>query len=314
MENAVELRHLRYFVAVAEERNLSRAALRLHVSQPPLTRQMRQLEELVRARLFERTSRGVQLTQAGMLFLDDARNILDMAERAAERAHSAHVGQIGRLDVAVFGSVMFDRLPRLLAAFRNAHPGVELVFHTMNKGDQIEALRQGRIHAGFSRLTSDHPEMGCATLQHERLLVALPEDHALVARRQVRVRDLDGVPIVLFASGPRPNFTDVVFSLFEREGMRPTLGQAVEDTVTGISLVAAGFGACLVPESASYVKVPGVTFRPLSPSSSRLLDVNCVYRLSDRSPVTLAFVRMVREFGKREPQAGASARGAADPG
>ncbi|WP_374668555.1 LysR family transcriptional regulator [Ramlibacter sp.] len=295
----MELRQLRYFVAVAEAKNLSRAAERLHLSQPPLTRQIRQLEIDVGARLFERTSRGVELTEAGRLFLDDARNILDLVPRAAARARSAHAGQIGRLDVAVFGSVMFGRLPQLLAAFRAAHPGVELVFHTMNKGDQIQALRQGRIHAGFSRLTSSYPDMASETLQHERLLVALPEGHALLQRKQLRVQHLADCPLVLFASGPRPNFTDVVFSLFERVGLRPTLSQTVEDAVTGIALVAAGFGACLVPASAAYVQVPGVAYRPLAQASSKLLDVNCIYRRADGSAVTAAFVRMVREFGRQ---------------
>jgi len=295
----VELRQLRYFVAVAEEQNLSRAAVRLHLSQPPLTRQIRQLENDLGARLFERNSRGVELTEAGSLFLNDARNILDMISRAADRARSAHEGQIGRLDVAVFGSVMFGRLPRLLAKFRSAHPGVELVVHTMNKGDQIEALRQGRIHAGFSRLTSSYPDMASEMLQHERLLVALPEGHELSNRKQLRVKDLADCPLVLFASGPRPNFTDVVFSLFERVGLRPTMGQTVEDAVTGVALVAAGFGVCLVPESASYVQMPGVEFRPLTQASNRLLDVNCIYRRADRSAVMAEFVRMVREFGKQ---------------
>ncbi len=298
----MELRQLRYFVAVAEEQNLSRAAVRLNLSQPPLTRQIRQLEGELGARLFERNPRGVELTPAGRLFLDDARNILDLAKRAAERAHSAHEGQIGRFDVAVFGSVMFGRLPALLARFRATHPGVELVFHTMNKGDQIEALRQGRIHAGFSRLTSNYPDISTETLQHERLLVALPENHALLARKKLELKHLADCPLVLFASGPRPNFTDLVFSLFERMDLRPTIGQTVEDAVTGVALVAAGFGACLVPESASYVKLPGVVFRPIGHASNRLLDVNCIFRRGDKSPVTAAFLRAIRDSRSRSDE------------
>lgn len=296
----MELRQLRYFIAVAQERNLSRAAVRLNLSQPPLTRQMHQLEADLGVRLFDRNSRGVALTEAGRLFLDDARNILDMMARAAARARSAQEGQIGRLEVAVFGSVMFDRLPRLLAKFRATHPGVELVFHTMSKGEQIEALRQGRIHAGFSRLTSSHPDIASEMLQHERMMVVLPQGHPLVKPRSLRVKDLADCPLVLFASGPRPNFIDAVYALFDRAGVRPTVGQTVEDAVTGVALVAAGFGICLVPESASYVRVPGVEFRALSDASHRLLDVNCIYRRADDSPVTAAFVRMVRDFGREQ--------------
>lgn len=292
----MDLKQLKYFIAVAEEQNVSRAAQRLHLSQPPLTRQIHQLEKTVGARLFERSSKGVVMTDAGRLFLADARQVLEMVARTAERARSAGQGQVGRLDVAVFGSVMFDTVPQLLVRFRATHPRVDVVLHTMNKGDQIEALRQHRIAVGFSRLASDFPDMATVTVKSERLMIALHSGHALARRRHVGFGDLAECPLVLFASGPRPNFIDVVFSLYQQAGVRPLVSQTVEDSVTGVALVAAGFGVCLVPESVTHVKLPGVVFVPMSKVPPGVVDLNCVYRRDDPSPVTRAFVATLREF------------------
>lgn len=294
--NGMDLKQLRYFIAVAEEHNLSRAAQRLNLSQPPLTRQIRALEKAVGAQLFERSSKGVDLTEAGQLFLVDARNILAMVAQTGERARSAGQGQIGRLDVAVFGSVMFDAVPQLLARFRASHPRVDVVLHTMNKGDQIEALRQRRITIGFSRLASDFPDMASETVEAERLMIAVHESSPLARKRRVGFGDLSGVPLVLFASGPRPNFIDVVFALYQQAGVRPLVSQTVEDSVTGVSMVAAGFGACLVPESVTYVRLPGVTYLPLTKVPAGVVDLNCVYRRDDVSPVTRAFLQVLRDF------------------
>jgi len=178
----MELRHLRYFIAVAEEKSISRAAERLHLSQPPLTRQIQLLEQKVGTRLFDRSSTGVALTAAGRFFLEDARLILAMVTQAEERAQSAGLGQIGRIDIAVFGSVMFDDLPQLLARFRDTHPRVEVVLHTLNKGDQIEALRQHRITIGFNRLTSNFTDIATTRLKAERLVIALHHSHPLAAQ------------------------------------------------------------------------------------------------------------------------------------
>lgn len=292
----MDLKQLKYFIAVAEEQNVSRAAQRLHLSQPPLTRQIRQLEKTVGAHLFERSSKGVALTEAGRLFLADARQILDMVAQTGERARSAGKGQIGRIDLAVFGSVMFDTVPQLLARFRATHPRVDVVLHTMNKGDQIEALRQHRITAGFNRLASDFPDMATVTVKAERLMLALQSSHALAKRRQVRFTDLAKCPLVLFASGPRPNFIDIVFSLYQQAGIRPVVSQTVEDSVTGVALVAAGFGVCLVPESVTHVQLPGVVYVPMTKVPLGVVDLNCVYRRDDTSPVTRAFIDTVRAF------------------
>ncbi len=148
----MDLRHLRYFVAVAEEKNIGRAAVRLHISQPPLTRQIQQLEEDLGVQLFNRTPRGMELTPAGELLLDEARNIRSVVEQATERTQRAGQGKLGRLDIAVFGSGILDAIPKLLLTFSRAFPDVKVVLHNMNKEAQIQALRQKRpVHLTVER-------------------------------------------------------------------------------------------------------------------------------------------------------------------
>lgn len=147
----MEFRHLRYFIAVAEEGHIGRAATRLHISQPPLTRQIQQLEEELDVQLFTRTPRGMELTPAGELLLHEARNIRAVVEQAAERTQRAGQGKLGRLDIGIFGSAILDTIPAMLLTFRSAFPDVKVVLHNMSKDAQIAALRQRRIDIGFNR-------------------------------------------------------------------------------------------------------------------------------------------------------------------
>ncbi|MBS0317603.1 MAG: LysR family transcriptional regulator, partial [Proteobacteria bacterium] len=156
----MDLRHLKYFLAVAEELNIGRAAARLYISQPPLTRQIHSLEEELGVELFVRTAKGVELTQAGEMFKEEASNIRMLVEAAIDRVQRAGEGKLGRLDVAIFGSAIYDIIPKLLQDFNNRLPGVNIVLHTMNKNEQIEALRQRRITVGFNRMTSPQPDIG----------------------------------------------------------------------------------------------------------------------------------------------------------
>lgn len=155
----MEFRQLKYFIAVAEELNIGRAATRLHISQPPLTRQMQQLEEELGAQLFVRTPRGVELTQAGELLLRDALTIRSLVQLAAERANQAGRGKLGKMDIGIFGTGILDLIPKILHAFRANHPDVQIVLHTMTKKEQIEALRQRRIAVGFNRMLAPLPDI-----------------------------------------------------------------------------------------------------------------------------------------------------------
>ncbi len=297
----MDLRHLRYFIAVAEEENIGRAANRLHISQPPLTRQIQQLEDELGVRLFRRTPKGMELTQAGELFLEEARNIRAVVEQATERTQRAGQGKLGRLDVAIFGSAILDAIPKLLLSFKNTHPEVKVVLHTMTKAEQIDALRQRRITVGFNRMLGPLDEIGTELVTTEALLLAVHERDPLSTLPAIPFRALAENPMVLFPTGARPNFVDKVMALCHERGFEPLVSQEVGDAVTGVALVASGFGVCLVPESATTLKIPGVIYRSfIDAPSQAFVDLSCIFRLDDQSPILRAFLDTVRRFRDSE--------------
>jgi DNA-binding transcriptional LysR family regulator len=281
----MELRHLRYFVAVAEELNIGRAAERLHMSQPPLTRQISHLEREVGASLLIRSNRGVELTNAGKVLLDDARRMLHLAEQAGDRALRAGAGTVGRLDLAIFGTGIFGAIPMLLRAYRAETPDVKIVLHNMTKDEQLDALAHGTIDLAFNRVVQHLPGITDEALLAERLYVAVPEDHPLAARTAIRLGELEGEPLVLFPSGSRPSFIDVALAMCRDAGFEPTVVAEVADVVHGIALVASGGAFAMVPESGRNLRVPGVVYRALTDSSVLHIDLCCIYRTDDPSPV-----------------------------
>lgn len=301
----MELRHLRYFIAVAEEQNIGRAAARLHISQPPLTRQIQQLEEELGVQLFIRTPRGMELTPAGELLLEEARNIRAVVEQATERTQRAGQGKLGRLDVGIFGSAILDIIPRVLAEFRAAYPEVKVVLHSMNKSEQIEALRQRRIDLGFNRVLTPLPDIASELVTTESLLLAISADHPLAGHAVVPFAALAEHPLVMFPTGSRPSFIDRVIGLCQQVGFVPQISQEVGDVVSAVALVANGFGACLVSESTSVLALPGVVYRPLSglPENARI-DLSGIYRRDDHSPILASLLQVVRDFRQRNAPLG----------
>lgn len=291
----MDLRKLRYFIAVAEEQHIGRAATLLNISQPPLTRQIHQLEEELGVQLFNRTPKGMELTDAGSLFLEEARNIFSLVEQATERTQRAGSGQLGRLDVAVFGSGILHTIPQMLLAFRRQYPDVKLVLHTMGKAEQIEALRQRRISVGFNRLISPLPDICTENLIQEPLVVAVHDQSPLSSQESVDFQELANHPMILFPSHGRPNFVDKVLNLCHQSGFTPKVAQEVGDAVTAVSLVAMGFGVVLVPVSGSALKLEGVSYLPLrnAPAGAKV-DLSCIYREGDHSPLLKSFLDTVR--------------------
>jgi DNA-binding transcriptional LysR family regulator len=298
--DSIDLRHLKAFIAVAEELNLSRAARRLNRSQPPLTRQIHQLELALGAPLFTRSARGMQLTNAGHALLADARQILQLTAQVAERVRSAALGQAGRIDIAGFGSLMLDAVPQFLARFRRAYPRVELTLQTMNRPEQVEALRQNRISAAFIRRGNEPPDITYEPFMAEKLMVALSASDALAGRKRVSLRDLASRRLVVQGSGPRPNFTDTLIAICVQAGFQPQIAQMVGDSITAVALVAAGFGVALVPHSATHLNLPGVVYVPIADVKAGIADLVCIYRKGDESPVLAAFLRELRAFRKEE--------------
>ncbi|RBP13981.1 DNA-binding transcriptional LysR family regulator [Roseiarcus fermentans] len=300
----IELRHLKYFVAVAKELSIGRAAVALNISQPPLTRQIQQLEEDLGAVLFVRSVKGVELTDAGRTLYEEARNILSLVDLASERTRRAAQGRIGRLDVGIFGSGMYDIIPRVLRKFRAAFPEVKIVLHPMTKDAQVEALRQRRINVGFNRLVPRYPDIASRVVMWERLYIVVPESDPLAGRAEVSIAELVDSPFVLFPKVARPNFNDFVASLCQRHGFVPHIAQEVGEATTGVALVASGFGVCIVPESVKYFRADGVVYLPMTESPPTMLDVTCLYCLEDNSPILAEFLGVLEEFRRENDVVG----------
>lgn len=271
----MDLRHLRYFVCVAEEMHFGRAAQRLGISQPPLSQQIRALEDELGVRLFDRTSRRVRLTEAGSLFLPEARQTLAQAERAAQTARLAQRGELGRLGLSFTASAPFvPEVAGALYRFRQSHPQVELALQELNLDAQIEQIAAGAIDIGIIR-AFDPPllpaDMVAECLLEEEMVLALRADHPLAANPSPAIADLAGVPLVLYGATNGAGFNEHFFALCEQAGFRPTVAMEVGSFATLLGLVAAGFGATVLAQSLARLRIENVVLRSLSvPVTSRL--------------------------------------------
>ncbi len=292
----MDLRQMRYFLTLAEERNFTRAAERLHMAQPPLTRQIRALEEDLGAELFVRTPKGVNLTAAGQALLAEVPNLLALAQRAKERALLASQGLSGRLDVGIFGSGVLDVIPRILSRFHKERPEVRIVLHNLTKSEQLQALRERRISVGFNRLIPPEEDLVVETVLREPMIVALPAAHHLCKKPSLRISDLSDQPLILYPNLPIAGLAQQVLQAFVREKAVVRVEQEVEDVLTAIALVAGGFGVCVTTASSASLRLPGVVYRPLESSVLREIELSCLYRRADTSPVLSAFVAVVRDF------------------
>lgn len=305
----MDLKAMRYFLAVAEEGNFSRAAERLHMAQPPLSRQIKALEDELGTTLFVRTAKGAELTEAGVALLDEAPNVLALAQRARERAKAAGSGWVGRLDIGLFGSGVLDAIPRILARFHAARPEVKIVLHNLTKAEQLQALRERRIAVGFNRLLpADEEDIDAKVVLREGLVVALPRHHPLAARKRLRITDLHQEPMILYPNLPMHGLAQEVATAFRAEKVSLQVEQEVEDVLTAVALVAGGFGLAITTDSATNLRLPGVTFRPLQSRHLDSLELSCLYRRHDRSALLAAFLGVVddvsRAWGRSSKPAG----------
>ena len=293
----VDLKKLRYFIVVAEEGNIGRAAIKLNISQPPLTRQIHQLEDELGVELFERTPKGMDLTTAGSLFLIEAKNVLSLLEQATERTQRAGAGKLGRIDVAIFGTGILDVIPQVISRYRERYPDVKVVLHNMEKSEQISALRQRRITVGFNRVILPMPDIKSEHLMTERLMLAINENMKHPHNEPFDFRQLKDHPLILYPSHGEPSFAGKVREPCRQSGFEPRVAQVVGDAVTGVALVASGFGVCLVPECATTLKIPRVIYVPFSHTPlDTCVDLSCIYLTDDKSPILKSFLEVVREI------------------
>jgi DNA-binding transcriptional LysR family regulator len=297
----IQLRHLRYFIVVAEELHFSRAARRLNVSQPPLSQQIRQLEEIVGSALFVRTSRRVQLTSAGMVFLDGARRSLAEVERTVAAVQRASYGERDVLRVGFTDSAALGGMVEIVRAYRAAYPEVHLDLISGTSQDQIDALERDAVDVALVRGPVASATARTITVRREPFVVALPADHPLTRRPVVPVRALCGQPFILFPRHLAPAFHDVVIALCQRAGFSPDVRHESPDYQTMLSLVAAGLGLTIVPQSVRNVKPVGVVCRPLSGSTAKA-ELSLMYRPIRLSRALEMFISMARTEAATPPR------------
>jgi DNA-binding transcriptional LysR family regulator len=260
----MELRHLRYFVAVADERNFTRAAERLCIAQPPLSRQIQQLEEELGVALIEKGTRPLQLTEAGRFFHVHAQELL--AKAAELKSMTQRVGKIERtLSIGFVASTLYGLLPEIVQRFRTRYATVEVSFHEMTTMQQIQALKDGVIDVGFGRVKHEDPNIRRIVLREERLIVALPANHPRAAATDaVKLVDLQQECLIIYPKAPRPSFADQVLAAFSERSITPHKVMEVRELQIAIGLVAAGEGVAIVPDSVQGMKRKDVVYRPIS--------------------------------------------------
>jgi len=287
----VELRHLRYFVTVAETLHFGRAAEQLHIAQPPLSQQIRRLEAELGVRLLQRTSRRVGLTDAGRLFLVEARRTLTQADRAAKVAVRAYRGELGRLTIGYMASAKLSVFPRVLPAFRERYPDVHLVLQILAPREQFQRLRAGRLDVGFVRLPARDRRLAIVPVFREPLVAVLPKRHAFARQRTVSLRSLREETFVLFPREHSPGYYDSLMEICRQSNVEPKLVQESEKLQTIVSLVAMGRGVSLMPKCVTDLVRKGVVYRPLRPRVPNT-ELALVYDSAHRSPLVQAFVSL----------------------
>jgi len=284
----VDVRRLRYFIAVAEEMHFGRAARRLNIAQPALSRQIAQLELALAAQLFDRARSQIRLTAAAEVLLPHARDILRRIDQAGVIVRRAAEGGTGVLNIGFVGSATYSVLPDILKAYRAAYPSVELVLHAMNTSELRQALVERRIDAAFARPSIRDAEIVNETILIEPLIVALPDDDPLAGEAAIPLEALRARTFVLYPRHPRPSFADRIIAICKASGFSPAVAQETMELQTALGLVAVGVGVSLVPASVERSHRHGVAYRPLA-TPGPTTDLSLSYRGDNNSPLLEKF-------------------------
>ena len=291
-------RGLAAFIAVAEELHFGRAARRLHISQPPLSQQIRQFEEEVGATLFSRTTRSVQLTAAGRLMLEHARRLMLDADATVKTVQRLARGEAGSMTLGFTHSTVYDVLPKVLRVFHARLPDVDLDFKQFTSGLLVEGVRSGRVDVALVRWSPSmrDPDLEAEIVSRDRMLLLMPADHELAALEAVPMAAIDGVPFIGYSAEDSRYFHEVVDSLCARHQVRPRI---VRESFlpTMLALVEARMGLALVPAAAVPMLDRGLAARPLAHVVEALdfADLHCVWRRDNANPVVRAFTEMLLE-------------------
>ena len=293
--HGMELRHLRYFVAVAEELNFTRAADRLHTAQPSLSQQIRQLEGEVGVRLLERTKRRVQLTTAGRVLLRESRDILSRVEHATRLASKAASGQAGEISIGTFPGSDVKILPRLRPVIAKRLPDVRLIMHSKYVLNTLSGLRNGTIDVGFLRGPLSEPDLAIEEVLRERIVAVVPAHHRLARAKRIAVGRLADLPCIAISQGAAPGLHDAVAGLYQRASVTVQPVQSADNVLGHLGMVAAGLGFALLPDYVSSILPDRVVVRPLDWTPEPTVTIVMAHRKGDTSPVVRAFKQIVRE-------------------
>lgn len=296
----MELRHLRSFVTVARERSFSRAAKILNIAQPPLSRQIQQLEGEFGVTLFDRATRPAQLTEQGRLFLQQAVQVLERVDEMQSLMRRMRDAERNVFGIGFVASTLYGYLPEVIRAFKAERPDLDLTLLELFSLEQITALKDRRIDVAFGRIPIDDPAVTRQLLRNERMIVALPQEHRLAARSEpIRLVDLVPFELVIYPRSPRPSYADQVLAVFRERDLRPTCLHEVRELQTALGLVAAGVGVCLVPASVERLRRDNVVYRPLDEVGA----VSPIYmsaRRGDRTPEIDRMLSLVRGMYLRD--------------
>jgi DNA-binding transcriptional LysR family regulator len=289
----MELRHLRYFLEITYDLNMTKAAERLHMSQPPLSRQIKQLEEELETKLFLRKGKFLELTEAGKFFISKAQQILsgvDEAQLAMKRlGRSGHAW----INIGFVPSAIYGFLPELLRHYREKYPKLEIHLSEYMTIDQLNALKAGHIDVGFGRIILEDPMIRQEVVLKEPLMIVVSKRHPLAKKSNLTLKQVACEPLIIYPTRPRPNYADQLLSFFYKEGLRPNIIQEVQELQTALGLVASGIGVSIVPKSVQKMRTEDVVYIPFK-DKSITSPVVMSYREKEHNKELLNFLKRVR--------------------
>ncbi|WP_310418383.1 LysR family transcriptional regulator [Chamaesiphon sp. OTE_8_metabat_110] len=292
----MELRHLRYFKTVATELHFGKAAEKLHISQPPLTKQIQNLEAELEFKLFIRTNRSVALTPAGQAFLIEVNQILQQLDRAIDIGRKTSRGELGKISIGFVGSATYNILPVMLQQFRDRYPNVQIELHELTTDRQLIWLREGRIDIGSIRPPIIDRDFVTQVVFQESFVIALPTNHHLAALDEIDLTLLATEPFILFPRELAPGLYDPIISICQAAGFSPQVVQECIQMQTIVSLVSANLGISILPASIQEAQRQGVIYKPIrsqTTSIDKLAKIALVWRIGDRSPIVNRFLEVV---------------------
>jgi DNA-binding transcriptional LysR family regulator len=289
----VELKHLTSFVAVAERLSFVRAAGQLHISQPALTGQIQKLEEELGVQLFTRNRRTVKLTEAGEVFVEEARACLARARQAADRAQKAARGEVGRLRIGFVSSAALEIVPGIVVEFRRQRPGVTLELINLRTVSQVKGLLGKTVDIGFLRLPLSNDQLSITVIHREEFAVILPKGHRFAKLKTLRIAQLRNEPFIAYGRRWAPGFFDSIVQLCTRESFSPNIIQETGEMYTAIALVAAGAGIAILPQSVALAQSRNVVIK-LLPKSTGYSEIALATRAGNNSSLVRSFVSVAR--------------------